>query len=367
MIAIFYYGIIYILLEHLFVFVSKKEIITPKDRNIIICVIFIASTLLGVRFVISDWIDYMVQYNEAVQGVESRSLEPIWAFLQKVMAFFHLHYSCFFSLIFMINISLVLFGVREIDRKYLPYTGLIFLTLLPEMSNIMRQAVALCIFVYSIQYIIKRDFKRYVIAVIIAMGFHSSAILVLPFYWIVCFKAKINVVLQLIIYAIFVFILPVLIKDLISNYIILLANVERYAYQVDNFYFHEGETNTGLGNLMVHLINVVVIIFSNRYLKNNPALKGIYLLYFITACISASIIDIGDIVSRFFKYGNYVLLIVLPGMMFHLFKKSYKGIYYFLLSWYVILLVYQTSLDTYPGLKPLHFFWENINYNQYIK
>ncbi|MDN7020674.1 EpsG family protein [Lactiplantibacillus plantarum] len=50
--------------------------------------------------------------------------------------------------------------------------------------NIMRQSIAMAVFLYSIKFIVRRDFRRFLIMIIIAFLFHKSAIIFLPLYWL---------------------------------------------------------------------------------------------------------------------------------------------------------------------------------------
>ncbi len=54
--------------------------------------------------------------------------------------------------------------------------------------NVMREMVGASILLYGIRFIIANDFKKYLLCVIAAWGFHFSCILFLPFYWIRNFK-----------------------------------------------------------------------------------------------------------------------------------------------------------------------------------
>ena len=50
--------------------------------------------------------------------------------------------------------------------------------------NIIRQALAIAIVLYSYKYILQRDFKRFLLMIIIATLFHTTALFFLPFYFL---------------------------------------------------------------------------------------------------------------------------------------------------------------------------------------
>ena len=54
--------------------------------------------------------------------------------------------------------------------------------------NLVRQAAAMSIVFYSSRYIVKNSFLKFIGVLVCAMGFHYSAIVFLPFYWIAKIK-----------------------------------------------------------------------------------------------------------------------------------------------------------------------------------
>lgn len=53
-----------------------------------------------------------------------------------------------------------------------------------EGFNTVRGVMAACIWSLSLQYVVKKDFKRYLLVVLIASLFHTLAIIMIPFYFI---------------------------------------------------------------------------------------------------------------------------------------------------------------------------------------
>ena len=54
--------------------------------------------------------------------------------------------------------------------------------------NLIRQAAAMSILVYAARYIVNNSFLKFLCFILLAMGFHYSAIIFLPFYWIAKIK-----------------------------------------------------------------------------------------------------------------------------------------------------------------------------------
>lgn len=56
--------------------------------------------------------------------------------------------------------------------------------------NLIRQAAAMSILVYAARYIVNNSFLKFFCFILLAMGFHYSAIIFLPFYWIAKVKCS---------------------------------------------------------------------------------------------------------------------------------------------------------------------------------
>lgn len=67
-------------------------------------------------------------------------------------------------------------------KLFLPYFTFLFITV---QVGIIRQALAISIFYFAILYLQRKNFFKYLTCVIFASLFHSTAILLIPFYFIV--------------------------------------------------------------------------------------------------------------------------------------------------------------------------------------
>lgn len=56
--------------------------------------------------------------------------------------------------------------------------------------NAMRQSVAIAIFFFAVQYIERRELKKYLACLLVGVSFHLSALVFIPFYWLSCFRIK---------------------------------------------------------------------------------------------------------------------------------------------------------------------------------
>lgn len=150
-----------------------------------------------------------------------------------------------FSVIGFLTLLPIYIANKEFDYKYLPYSILIFCMIyLPTCLNIMRQGIAIGFLCLSFVYIYKSKNRKAAIAAIIAILFHKSSFLLIPYEILYIFLkkknyAKYSTILTLIISVIILFFF----KELTGymqleeyNYVLKEINVERISYSSILFY-----------------------------------------------------------------------------------------------------------------------------------
>lgn len=114
------------------------------------------------------------------------AIEPGYLLLNYLGNLAHLsHFGFFFVVAFITNF----FYVKSFERFKSPL--LLFLAFVlsesfMQQSNIVRQSIAVAIFVYSIRFIVEKKHWHYVVSVLIGISLHISAILMLPLVFL-CF------------------------------------------------------------------------------------------------------------------------------------------------------------------------------------
>lgn len=111
------------------------------------------------------------------------------------------------QLIIFIYSFLVLFflkiSMKKIDKKYIKYIWIFFFCFSDFFlldCNMIRQAVAVSIGFYSLDFIIKKQKIKFMLCVFLAMSFHTSSIIITSFYIIYHFFPKLNKYILLLIY-----------------------------------------------------------------------------------------------------------------------------------------------------------------------
>ena len=190
--------------------------------------------------------------------------------------------------------------------------------------NIVRQSVAMFVLLYATRYIIDRSFLKFAFWVFVAMGFHVSAILFLPVYYI----PRLSPLLERRRLQYVIFFTAFLSSSFILNHIIGLmmelmqyTPYAQYGGLIANFEISKG---SGVGVIIKFLMDFVIIHYSVRLVKAYE-ISGFSVFYLIYFC--------GCVLSQIFGLTSLLLLrliflfesfrFVISGYLFHyLFHKS---------------------------------------------
>ena len=171
---------------------------------------------------------------------------------------------------FLILTSLIFCGLSYIcifrDSKYPAMSVLLFFTMNVFFisMNMIRQSIAISIFMYSIKYIKNKNIIKYIIAMIIAMLIHTSAILYFPMYFVYNFKINKNILCAV---PIVVLLLKTFLLDWIINVLMKVEYFNRYFS-----WYLTSQYNTGKLNVVSFLIACclfIFLIFIYKYAKED--------------------------------------------------------------------------------------------------
>lgn len=249
----------------------------------------------------------------------------------------NLHYTVYFGFIAFIQVFFFFYSFK--DERYL-FPFLIFLLFTNAewgfWMNGIRQALAMCIWIYSIKYIENKKFWRYLLFVVIAILFHKSAITLVIFYPILksgrdYFK---SITFQLILIATafgFKALFSNLIfrlEPIIISYSNLLGDDAYNFYNIDwlmgNIIERDG---TGLAYLFKILLNILIISYSKKlkiYYNNNRF--NIIYFFFLIGLITMYMFPVGAATfTRPFRYFYIFQSIIYAYFMYYLYKTKIKG------------------------------------------
>ena len=214
-------------------------------------------------------------------------------------------------------------------KKYVPvkcYWFAIFIyifnpTFLLIDSSAMRQSVAIILFIFSLDYIYKKDFPRYFLCIFVAALFHFSAIILLPVFLITFFNKRVQKISGIFIFSLYLllFIFGDALSPHISQFVTLF-------YEKYEFYQEKGKISSGLGFLYYSIILLIVLYSEKAQNREVELIFKIAIVYFL-------LMPLGIIIEMSGRFGMYfapAIIIVYPNILNKL-KGSVKKISFLLL------------------------------------
>jgi hypothetical protein len=185
-------------------------------------------------------------------------------------------------------------------------------------ASAMRQSLTIAIFIFSIKYIFKKDAIRYILCIVIAWFFHSSALVLLPVYFLGLVNWKINKVTATIFFLLFLSLF--VFSSSIMPYINQLVSVYFDQYE---FYQDPGSVGSGLGILYVSITFLLILYFDRFQDKETSLLFKIGIISFIFIPLSLLI----QLIGRMGMYFKVSLIIAYPLIQMNLHKKAYRKVF----------------------------------------
>ena len=177
-------------------FLVLSQIVNTKYRKTCIQFVFLFLALFsGLRDNVGiDYSTYVELFDDAIKGNEVEIKEYGFVLLMRFIGLIGGTKQLLFLVCSIItNVFFYKFIIR-LDPKYYFGATLVYITVGPfylTSLNLIRQYVAMGIFIYSITFIQQRKFIRYAVALLLAgFCFHLSVLLFIPLYFILCRKIK---------------------------------------------------------------------------------------------------------------------------------------------------------------------------------
>ena len=244
----------------------------------------------------------------------------------------------------------------------IPCLSLLFFFVISYSTTLsmMRQFMAMCILMYSLDFIIERKWIKFVLIVLLASLFHTSAILFLAVLPISYMKIRESTIFYFFIAAIFGYFL---FSDILA-YFFSTTIFSSYEHYSEGKYF-EGDTRlASVVNLILSLIFLqIAIVAYNRTTKSwrvsieGKKYKLLLLLQFVTVVINVMCLKV-NLLDRLAFYYSIFSIILIPNAIMLLPKKNRWFIGTSLL---LILLSYSSAIILFrPGwnrVYPIELYW----------
>ncbi len=319
--------------------------------------------IFGLRYNVgTDYLRYLYTYNTGI-GIER--YESIFQYIGILFRSQYIHYSWYFALWSFLQIFFVYYALRD-ERRLIPYVviSLIMGQYFIHWMNGIRQDTAACIFFYSVLFICDRKWFKYILACIIMTGFHSSAIILIPLYFLLV-KAKdltYSRIFQSVLLTI-AFMIALTKRDYTSE---LLPFIESYIVNTDYEVYTESaierliemtKAGSGISFKILFLINLCIIYYSNNLKSYFEGRKFTiyYNLYFWGAVFQLFFIN-NLLLARPFRYFRLFNMLMIAYLLFYLYKNRMIGNNFFMFTIIVVcllLLFFATIIN-----EPFSFIWD---------
>jgi hypothetical protein len=184
--GLFFYSFL-ALITGIFADLSTRKSTKPLNVYFAFLTILTPSVFAGIRYGIgTDYFNYMNRYYIINTGGDTRSSEFLYLNINKVVGFLGLDFQMVLFITAFITTLFIYFALKGYETKVNLGLGMaVYIMLYYQISyNAVQQIAAMAILLFSIKYIINRRFIKFTFFVVIAIGFHATAILFYPVYFL---------------------------------------------------------------------------------------------------------------------------------------------------------------------------------------
>lgn len=312
------------------------EIVYPnKFASKFFFVVFVIyfSILMALRYRVGgDTLAYMSSYSyiPTLDKLELQDLlytisDPLYVLLCSISKSIHPSFYVFqiiHSII--LNVSLSVFLMRYSKMLLFSFVLFLFSNYLYFSTEILRESLAVCVFLFAFKYLFNRMYLKYYLCCIVAFGFHVSAIILffIPLYMSFNIKTKLYINMLF-----FLFLL--LLKDVVFDFFVqnvLPVNIasKRSIIEEDQ----EKTLNWIIGSLIRQVIIPFVFVFIYRkVLRKTSWLDDVIILYVF--------LGIGSVFYQtiFYRFSNYIILfymLLLSNLFYDIFVVRNRCLFSFL-------------------------------------
>ncbi|MBB1368465.1 EpsG family protein [Pseudoalteromonas sp. SR44-5] len=190
------------------------------------------------------------------------------------------------------------------------------------MHNVMRQALATAIILYSVRFIYQRNLIKFTLVTIVAMATHMSAIFFYPFYFLTAFRFPVTWLSMLWVASLPFIIFKEMILKVLNVFSFLIPG--QYIGYLDSSTLMDkgGVSGVGMVLLLKQLILVLLLIAYKRNLDSERK-RVIFLLALFSIIIGNYTLGLG-ILGRFNTYLSIFLILAIPLAIESLVKSQHR-------------------------------------------
>ena len=284
-----------LLMCHFFRLSEKYETLNKKGYSVIcfLIPILLFSVIFGMRYYVGiDYPTYLEIYEKQNYRVER--FEPVFYWITTTCGNYNLHFSIYFGIIAFIQ-AFFFFSAFRNDKKILRFLPIVLIfsgVVQVSWMNGMRQACAMCIFVFALSILSQRNLKSIIIyyaLIALAIGFHKTALILAVVPLILLRKDYFfkNVYVQIGLVSIFfvgrIFNLKAGFLDNL-DFILAITEFDNYSDVLEN------STGSAIGifDILTLLMYIFLIIKSpaiKQFYKGDNFFRIVYDLFIVGICL----------------------------------------------------------------------------------
>lgn len=293
---------------------------------------------IGFRYNVgTDYPHYLDSYNDITglswNNIPSLRMELLPAVIFKLCSFMLLDARLIFVVLGLFMLWPIYKTNKLYDYKYLPYSVLVYCILfLPFGLNGIRQGVAMSYILLSITYLIKGNLKHSILNFVVAVLFHTSSFIALPYMVIVFFRKKYNYTL---VNALLTMAISALVLFFLNDFLIS-QGFDQYSYVLSTI----DANSVSMNSIATYLPIILMILLlghtdeafrEDRSIYKNLTLSGIFFCLIGTAA---------QYLSRFGLYFMMPSILLLPMLIQEIPKKNTRVFVKLLFIIYLIVFFY---------------------------
>jgi hypothetical protein len=203
-------------------------------------------------------------------------------------------------------------------------------------GSMMRQFLAMCIFILAVDFIIERRWIIAVLLILLASSVHSSALVLLPFSFLGYLNLSLTekkATIWLSVYLLFYFAAVELVGDYLFN-LLALEQFEKYDVYLGG---EKGGAASGFG-VMFNIILYAFLLFHQKHQSKN--IKTLFLLFAISVFFYV-FAEIAPMIGRLGYYFSVFSIICYP----FLFKVIKNSLFKYSLMIVYIIVIFKSDID----------------------
>ena len=306
------------------------------QRISILFLIFFLAIIVGIRDGIGtdfETYTYVYKRNLDILSINSFftdiSYEPFYSYIENFTKIIGQREPTLFFLIISLITSLTFYKAMRnfrfslIAQGWFIYFCFLFFSF---QFNVIRHGVMASFVWLAFSYIPKNNIKKYVIFIIVGMMFHLSAIIFLPFYWLLKVELKRKHLFLLYLIGFISITFPFLINFI--NFIVLfLPNgtmLTKLIYYTNDYYGDDPSYGITLGIIIYTFITLLVFPLNKKLEAEIYGYRIYYNSLVYAVFISLSLNSLGVFVERTVSVMYLSLVFLLPSVIYSSYLKKLK-------------------------------------------